>query len=177
MQHISTTDDVLLHVVSTQTDHNISNILMHSSASDQHVINTKSISEMRKLLSWWRHQMETFSVQLAICAVNSREFPSQRPVKRSFDVSFDLRLNKRLRKQSWGWRFETLLLPLWRHCNVYWLAVPIPHMVFFWLINTSSTQKLWHHVPISQMFCEIVVQILYKKNEKKREKKKSLLEK
>ena len=27
------------------------------------------------------------------------EFPTQRPVKRSFDVFFDLRLNKRLSKQ------------------------------------------------------------------------------
>ena len=27
------------------------------------------------------------------------EFPSQRPVKQSFDVFFDLRLNKRLSKQ------------------------------------------------------------------------------
>ena len=46
------------------------------------------------------------------------EFPAQRPVRRSFDVFFDLRLNKRLSKQSWGWRFETLSGPLWRHCNV-----------------------------------------------------------
>ena len=35
------------------------------------------------------------------------EFPTERPVTRSFDVLFDLRLNKRLSKQSWGWRFET----------------------------------------------------------------------
>ena len=44
-------------------------------------------------------------------------FPTQRPVTRSFDVYFDLRLNKRLCKQSWGWWFETLLCPLWRHSN------------------------------------------------------------
>ena len=31
------------------------------------------------------------------------EFPTQRPVTRSFDVFFDLRLNKRLSKQPWGW--------------------------------------------------------------------------
>ena len=42
---------------------------------------------------------------------------TQRPVTRSFDVFFDLRLNKRLRKQSWGWWFETLSRPLWRQCN------------------------------------------------------------
>ena len=39
-------------------------------------------------------------------------------VTRSFDVFFDLRLNKRLSKQSWGWWFETLSCPLWRHCNI-----------------------------------------------------------
>ena len=69
---------------------------------------------------WWRHQMETFSALLAICAGNSPvsgEFPAQRPVTRSFEVFFDLRLNKRLSKQWWGWWFETLSHPLWRHRN------------------------------------------------------------
>ena len=45
------------------------------------------------------------------------EFPSQRPVTRSFDLFFDLRLNKRLSKQSWGWWFETPSCSFWRHCN------------------------------------------------------------
>ena len=45
------------------------------------------------------------------------EFPTQRPVTRSFDVFFDLCLNKRLSKQSWGWWFETLSWSLWRHSN------------------------------------------------------------
>ena len=44
-------------------------------------------------------------------------FVRERPVTRSFDVSFDLRLNKRLRKQSWGWWFETPSWSLWRQCN------------------------------------------------------------
>ena len=69
---------------------------------------------------WWRHQMEAFSALLAICAGNSPvpgEFPAQRPVTWSFDVFFDLRLNKRLSKQSWGWWFETLSRLLWRHRN------------------------------------------------------------
>ena len=64
--------------------------------------------------------MDTFSALLALCARNSLvtgEFPSQRPVARSFDVFFDLRLNKRLSKQSWGWWFETPSRQLWRHCN------------------------------------------------------------
>ena len=35
------------------------------------------------------------------------EFPTQRPVTRSFDVFLHLRLNKQLSKQPWGWWFET----------------------------------------------------------------------
>ena len=74
----------------------------------------------RPILSWWHHQMEIFSVLLALCAGNSQvtgEFPAQRPVTGSFDVFFDLRLNKRWSKQSWGWWYETPLCSLWRHSN------------------------------------------------------------
>ena len=63
---------------------------------------------------------EHFKVLLAICAGYSPvtgEFPTQRPVTQSFEVFFDIRPNKRLCKQSWGWWFETLSRPLWRHCN------------------------------------------------------------
>ena len=73
------------------------------------------------LNSWWRHQKETFSALRPFSVGNSQvtgEFPSQRPVTRSFDIFFALRLNKRLSKQWWGWWFETLLHPLWRHCDV-----------------------------------------------------------
>ena len=45
------------------------------------------------------------------------EFSTKRPVTRSFDVFFDLRVNKRLNKQPWGWWFDTLSWSLWRHCN------------------------------------------------------------
>ena len=67
----------------------------------------------------WKHQS---SALLALCAGNSSvpgEFPAQRPVTRSFDVFFDLRQNKRLSKQSWGWWFEALSRPLWRHSNAF----------------------------------------------------------
>ena len=52
------------------------------------------------------HQMETFSMLLTICVGNSSvigEFPAQSPVTRSFDVFFDLRLNKRLSKHLVIW--------------------------------------------------------------------------
>ena len=75
---------------------------------------------IERLYSWWRHQMETFSALLAICAGNSPvpgEFPAQRPVTRSFDVFFYLHPNKWLSKQWRGWWFETLPCPLRRHRN------------------------------------------------------------
>ena len=56
------------------------------------------VTSMLNSSSWWRHQMETFSALLAICAGNSPvpgEFPAQRPVTWSFDVFFDLLPNKR----------------------------------------------------------------------------------
>ena len=52
---------------------------------------------LQSCTTWWHHQMETFSALLALCAGNSPvtgEFPTQRPVTRSFDVFFDLRVNK-----------------------------------------------------------------------------------
>ena len=64
--------------------------------------------------------METFSALLALCEGNppvTGGFPSQRPVTRSFDIFFDLRLNKRLSKQSICRWFETPSRSLWRHCN------------------------------------------------------------
>ena len=67
--------------------------------------------------------METFFPLLAFWAGNSPvtgEFHAQRTVTRGFDVFFDMRLNKRLSKQSWGWWFETPLHSLWRHFNGPW---------------------------------------------------------
>ena len=84
---------------------------------------SKSSQQDYEQFTWWPHQMETFSALLAICAGNSPitgEFPTQRPVTRSFDVFFDLRLNKRLSKRSWGWWFETPSCPSWHHCNEQW---------------------------------------------------------
>ena len=73
------------------------------------------------LYSWWRHQMESFSVLLTLCEGNplvTGGFLSQRVVTRSFDVFFDLLLNKRLSKQSRRQWFETSSRSLWRHSNV-----------------------------------------------------------
>ena len=84
---------------------------------------------------WWLCMM-TSSI-LALRAGKSLvigDFPAQRPVVRSFDVFFDLRLNKRLHKQSWGWWFETPSRSLWRHCIVWgWGGVCVCVIWFIWI--------------------------------------------
>ena len=88
--------------------------------------------------------METFFALLAVCEGNSpvtSEFPSQRPVTRSFDVLFDLHLNEHLNKQSWGRRFETPSRPLWRHCNVRFEPWYIKQNID----DTSSHNRQHHH--------------------------------
>ena len=58
-----------------------------------------------------------FRVTDHFCSPGTGEFPAQGPVTRSFDVFFDLRLNKRSSKQLWGWWFETPSRPLLRQRN------------------------------------------------------------
>ena len=72
--------------------------------------------------------METFSVLLAICEGNSPvpgEFPTQRPVTRSFDNFFDLRLNKRLSKQ---YRAHNGVIVMTRKCYIDVVTYPCPYL-------------------------------------------------
>ena len=72
------------------------------------------------------------------------EFPTQRPVTRSFDVFFDLRLNKRLSKQPWGWWFETRSWSLWRQCNVYFMSVTSTNNISFQKSYCpTETKTIW----------------------------------
>ena len=67
--------------------------------------------------------MEPLSAILALCAGNSPvtgEFPSQRPVSRSFDAIFGLRLNKWLSKQSRRRWLDTPSRSLW--CHFYYIG-------------------------------------------------------
>ena len=117
--------------------------------------------------AWWRHQLETFSVLLAICAGNSPgtgEFLSQRPVARGFGVFFDLRFNKRLSKQSRRRWLETPSRSLWRHCNgatshqviicykAIWCKVSVDFYFSEWYVCSSSDMPSplshWLHLSI-----------------------------
>ena len=74
-----------------------------------------SVSNDTRTITSWKGNI--FRVTGHLCGEFPGEFPAQRPVTRSFDVFFDLRQNKRLSKQSWGWWFETPSHPFWRHHN------------------------------------------------------------
>ena len=68
----------------------------------------------------------------------ARGIPTQRQVTRSFDVFFDLRPNKRLSKQSWGWWFETPSIPLWCHFNVQQVMDAVGDSEVIWFSAWAS---------------------------------------
>ena len=105
--------------------------------------------------SWWCHQMETFSTLLALCVENSPvigEFPSWRPLTWSFDIFFDLRLNKCLSKQLRCRWLERPSHSLWRHCNVLWSFrhhYIVMDKIFSWIFRFSCKEE---HVIIVSIF-------------------------
>ena len=112
------------------------------------VICPRVFSLTKYFLSWWRHPMETFSALLALCVGNSPvigEFPLQRPMTLSFGVSFDLYLNKRLSKQSWGWWFATPWWhSLWRHRNglsILCIQPVQPENSLWWFSCNTNTES------------------------------------
>ena len=98
--------------------------------------------------TWWRHQMEIFSGLLALCARNSPatgECPSQRPLTRSFDAFFVLRLSKRVNNPGAG--------NLGRHCVHYDVTVIVYLFEYsnsIWNLTSCSTSPLPYPQSISK---------------------------
>ena len=111
------------------------------------------------LSTWWRHQMETFSALLALCAGNSPvtgEFPAQRPMTRNFDVFFDLRLNKRLNNREAGdlrrhhTHYDVIVMEPWNIFSLFhqrnllgrWKLVSITkkHWLYRWPLTSGQTR-------------------------------------
>ena len=91
-----------------------------------------------------------FRVTGPLCGEFAGEFPSQRPVTRSY-VFFYLHLNKRLSKQSWGWRFETPSRSLWRHCN------DVDMLTLVMLKTGQIRQILWYGCWGPSLLCHRVL--------------------
>ena len=86
-------------------------IYVGHSATLVHLLHVKTL---------WRNEMDTFSTLQVLCERKppiTGGFLSQRQVTRSFDIFFDLRLNKRLNKQSRRRWFETPSRSLWHDYN------------------------------------------------------------
>ena len=116
--------------------------------------------------AWWRHQMETFSALLAICAQNSPvpcEFRAQKPVTRSFSVFFDLHPNKRLSKQWRGWWLETPSCPIRRYRNGLWIICRVtklgPVRVLSYIDQTEQDAYLMFGALLDLFMCHICIHI------------------
>ena len=103
----------------------------------------------------WRHQMETFSALLAICAGNSPvpgEFLAQRPVTRSFDVSLIC---------VWinGWVNNRDAGDLRRYRAHYDVTAVYSYVFFTWSIEQSDNQrksiKTIHNKFVHQVWSEL----------------------
>ena len=122
---MNTTEILMISIISTDYSRALWPLWIMLSGHRKMIRNCNSQRELEERHSylcsqWWRHQMEAFSALLALCVGNSPvtgEFPTQRPVTRSFDVFLICALNKRLSKQSWSWWSETPSRSLWCHCN------------------------------------------------------------
>ena len=115
----------------------------------------------------WRHQMETFSAFLSLSAGNppvTGGFPWQMPVTWSFDVFFDLRLSKRLSKQSIRRWFDTPSRISWRNsgCDIHcW-----PRMRLFTVLNKNYVggmfRMFWEMLTFfSQVDGDILFKFIY----------------
>ena len=110
-------------------------------------------------VSWWRHQMETFSASLALCAGNS-PVPVNSPHKGQWRGALTFfmicALNKRLSKKSQGWWFETLTRSLWRHCNVVSLSSNMRLQIDCLDINDWNAQ-IWFDLELEDLMMKIYV--------------------
>ena len=98
------------------------------------------------LMSWWRHQMETFSALLVICAGNSAvhgEFPAQRPVTRSFDVPL-------ICARIYGWVNNHEAGDLRRHHSHYDVIV----MVLGWPHTGCQIWPCWRSPNVRTIHCD-----------------------
>ena len=100
--------------------------------------------------------METFSALLTLCVGNSPvtdEFHAQSQWRGALIFFFNLRLNKRLNKPSWGWLFETPSRLLWRHRNAPHPEHPmlIGCCLWQWCVSNTDTVGLSFLIKFSSL--------------------------
>ena len=115
---------------------------------------------LKLYVTWWRHEIETFSALLVLCEGNppaTGEFPSQRTLTQSLDDFFDLRLNKHL-----------VINPdagdLRLHCAHYDVTVMSYVAIFhrrgfwsFWLYNNPTLKKYPREIWVNEPYHDDVI--------------------
>ena len=129
---LTTLDSILWHLKNTPFN------ITHIKSPQKHIHILKCLYHILK--SWRRNQMEIFSASLVLCEGSSPvtgEFPPQRPVTRSFDVFFDLRLHN-----GWASHRDAGYLRRHRihHCNDLSRSQP------------PMTQTCFTDIPFHQMY-------------------------
>ena len=124
------------------------------------------ISLPDRLSSWWRHQMKIFFALLALCGGNSLvtgEFPRQRPVTRSFDISLICAwingwVNNRdagdLRRHRAHYDVTLMVMAWWFHYHKQcWLGSLAPY---------DSTRNRWVTLDETEQQIRILYQFTHK---------------
>ena len=115
-------------------------------------------------IPWWRHQMETFSALLAICAGNSPvpgKFPSQRPVTQNVDVFFDLRLNNREAGDLRRYRAHYDVTVM-QHCSCTYFDISFKHLY----LNSVDLTSTWLGCDLYKYKTNDIQYIMFLGNEK-----------
>ena len=89
--------------------------------------------------------METFFTLLTLFEGNPQVaggFPLQTPATRSFNIFFDLCMNKRFSKQSKRRRFEAPPSILWRHCTLVAISSQKRMQLANWNADHTSSNKM-----------------------------------
>ena len=99
----------------------------------------KKSTDHDDVIKWKRN-----SALLALCGIHRLPLNFlHKDQWQSFDVFFDLCLNKQFSKQSWGWWFEMPLHSLWRYCNV------LTYVSVSWRDDITGSgndlSPIWHH--------------------------------
>ena len=104
-----------------------------------------------------------FRVTGPLCGESTfdRWFPhTKRPVTCSFDAFFDVRLNKRLSKQSRCWCLKMPLGSLWHHCNVFCSADGQ-----YTMTEETKARLQWNGVitwkPPARLSCSCTMEVRY----------------
>ena len=103
--------------------------------------------------------MEAFSTLLSLCAGNSPatvNSPHRGQWRGTLMFFFDLRWNKRLSKQPWGWWFKTPSWSLWRQCNEQNVLLTLTSMCLYIYMHIDP-----YVLYISICLCICVIFILF----------------